>query len=102
MSQATSMKAVPPAEETKQVMRGEPTTEQIRNRGMKFMFPGAMRLVTNCRTGCSQNVSFSRSSHDEFSWPLLQSPAGGALLLGVCENFLFSLGELLRRNRWGE
>jgi hypothetical protein len=36
MSQATSMKAVPPAEETKQVMRGEPTTEQIRNRAYEI------------------------------------------------------------------
>jgi hypothetical protein len=36
MIQATSMKAVPPAEETKQVMRGEPTTEQIRNRAYEI------------------------------------------------------------------
>ena len=36
MSQATSMKAVPPAEETKHVMRGKPTTEQIRNRAYEI------------------------------------------------------------------
>jgi hypothetical protein len=36
MSQATGMKAAPPAEETKQVMRGEPTTEQIRNRAYEI------------------------------------------------------------------
>jgi hypothetical protein len=36
MSQATGMKAAPSAEETKQVMRGEPTTEQIRNRAYEI------------------------------------------------------------------
>ena len=36
MSQATSMKAAPPAGETKQVMRGEPTNEQIRNRAYEI------------------------------------------------------------------
>jgi hypothetical protein len=36
MSQATSMKAVSPAEETRQVMRAEPTTEQIRNRAYEI------------------------------------------------------------------
>jgi hypothetical protein len=36
MSQATGMKAAPPAEEAKQVMRGEPTTEQIRNRAYEI------------------------------------------------------------------
>jgi len=36
MSQAASMEAVPPAEETKQVRRAEPTTEQIRNRAYEI------------------------------------------------------------------
>jgi len=36
MSQATSMKTAPPAEEAKRVMRGEPTTEQIRNRAYEI------------------------------------------------------------------
>jgi len=36
MSQATGMKAAPLAEETKQVMRGEPTTEQIRDRAFEI------------------------------------------------------------------
>jgi hypothetical protein len=36
MSQATGMKSAAPAEETKQVMRGEPTTEQIRNRAYEI------------------------------------------------------------------
>jgi hypothetical protein len=36
MSQATGMKAVPPAEEAQQAMRGEPTTEQIRNRAYEI------------------------------------------------------------------
>ena len=36
MSQATSMKAVPPAEETRQVTRAEPTAEQIRNRAYEI------------------------------------------------------------------
>jgi hypothetical protein len=31
MSQATGVKAAPAAEQTKQMMRGEPTAEQIRN-----------------------------------------------------------------------
>jgi len=30
------------------------------------------------------------------------SAAGGALLLGVCANFPFSLDELLQRNRQGK
>jgi hypothetical protein len=62
------------------------------------MFPGMMRLATNCRTGCWQNVSFSRSCHNEFSWSPRQSAAEGARLLGVCETF----DELLRRNRSGK
>ena len=36
MSQATSMKAVSPSEETRQVMRAEPTTEQIRKRAYEI------------------------------------------------------------------
>jgi hypothetical protein len=36
MSQAIGMKAAPLAKETKQVMRGEPTTEQIRNRAYEI------------------------------------------------------------------
>jgi hypothetical protein len=36
MSQAATKKAVPPAEETKQVMRAEPTTEQLRNRAYEI------------------------------------------------------------------
>jgi hypothetical protein len=36
MSQAASMKAVPPAEESKQMMRAEPMTEQIRNRAYEI------------------------------------------------------------------
>jgi DUF2934 family protein len=36
MSQATSMKAIAPAEETRQVMRAEPTIERIRNRAYKI------------------------------------------------------------------
>jgi Protein of unknown function (DUF2934) len=36
MSQATGMKVAPPAEQTKQVMRGDPTTEQIRNRAYEI------------------------------------------------------------------
>jgi hypothetical protein len=36
MSQATSMKAIAPAEETRQVMRAEPTSEQIRNRAYEI------------------------------------------------------------------
>jgi hypothetical protein len=36
MSQAMSMKAIAPAEETRQVMRAEPTTEQIRNRAFEI------------------------------------------------------------------
>ena len=36
MSQATSMKVVSPAEETRQVMRAEPTTEQIRKRAYEI------------------------------------------------------------------
>ena len=36
MSQATGVKAAPAAQQTKQVMRGEPTTEQIRNRAYEI------------------------------------------------------------------
>jgi hypothetical protein len=36
MSQAIGMKAAALAKETKQVMRGEPTTEQIRNRAYEI------------------------------------------------------------------
>jgi hypothetical protein len=36
MSQATGVKAAPAAEQTKQMMRGEPTAEQIRNRAYEI------------------------------------------------------------------
>ena len=42
------------------------------------MFPGATPPVTNCRTGYSQNVNFSRSSHDEFSLSPRLSANGNA------------------------
>jgi CrcB protein len=55
------------------------------------MFPGATRPVTNCRTGYSQNVNFSRSSYDELG---TRFPSG-AFIVSCTGSFLVGLAVAL-------